>query len=72
MLGALSGLFAYHADQNMLIRWIYSTLAVMLVGAAFMFLIHDDAIKVAAESGESWITHINSATPTLAKIEKLA
>lgn len=66
ILASLAGvavIIAYHAEQSMLIRWTYSVLAVILVGAAFIQLMRDDAIKVAAESGNWWIQRINAHAP---------
>jgi hypothetical protein len=54
-------MIAYHADQNMLVRWTFSFLSVLLGGAAFVQLLKDDAVKIAAESGDEWILRINSA-----------
>lgn len=59
-LASGAGLFAYLANDNSLIRWTYSFLTLVLAGAAFVSVNQEDAIKVAAESGEKWILRINS------------
>lgn len=58
-LASGAGLFAYLASDNSLIRWTYSFLTLVLAGAAFASLNQEDAFKVAAESGERWISRIN-------------
>jgi hypothetical protein len=63
ILASLAGvavMIAYYAQQSALTRWSYSVLAVILVGAAFTQLMRDDAIKVAAQSGNLWIQRINA------------
>lgn len=59
-LGGLSALIAYHADHSLFVRWTYSFLSVVLIGAALIQLMRDEAIKVAAESGNEWIHRINA------------
>jgi hypothetical protein len=61
LLGAACGLFAYWND-NSLIKWIYSFLALIFAIGALTNLMHDDAVKIADESGEDWIARINAST----------
>lgn len=64
MAAVTSGLIAYYADQSALIRWSYSFLSVILLGASFVWLMRADTIKVAVESGNQWIRRINHALTT--------
>ncbi|TDK21061.1 hypothetical protein E2F46_15285 [Luteimonas aestuarii] len=65
ILGVMSALIAYHSDQNALLRWTYSVLSIVLFGCAMTHVAKDDAIKLAAESGDVWIYRINAEAVVL-------
>lgn len=58
-----SALTASRAEPTTFFAWVHWTFALVAVGTAFHCLNAQEAAQVAASSGNSWISRINSAAP---------